>query len=274
MAVLGDSGVWARTLKQAAVLLVLILVAATAGGRYGATLWRVITRTPEPLLAACEAIGGEPLRANLTGWAQATAALEIPLAEMRSVAWEAMAILAGSEMAANEPAETVTGPASGAGFDEGVEYTLAHGETAYRTYIRQIRTTNGLSVYLVCSVNLQSPEKLEAYRSRLEESLHTLGIGSERPEPVYVTLHCRVPGVLSAEDSEQQSKQVLSRLRARKVDELDGEGWYTVLSHTPFIQSAIPVAGRQVNLSLVFRPDEHAGCTWVIIGSPLCAGDY
>jgi hypothetical protein len=277
MAVLGDSGVWGRTLKQAAVLLVLILIAAFVGGTYGASLWRLATRTPEPLLAACEAIGGEPLRATLTGWAQSTAASDIPLGELQAIPREALAILVSSDAAAaaaGEPVETITGPASGLGFDEGVEYTLASAETAYRAYVRQVKTQSTLSLFLVCSVNLGQPVALEPLRSRLEESLHTLGKGGERPEPVYVTLHCRVPGVLTSAESEQLCKKVFSRLFARKVNELEGGTWYTVMSHTPFLRPAIAVAGRQVNLSLVFRPDEQAGCTWVIFGSPLCAGDY
>jgi len=108
----------------------------------------------------------------------------------------------------------------------------------------------------------------------LEESLHTLGKGVQRREPVYVTVHGRLEGARGAVESEQESKKVMTRLRAQQLNELGGEGWYAVLAHSPLLGASISVAGSQVNLGMVFRPDFEAGCTWVVIGSPLCAGDY
>lgn len=266
------SSVWVRTMKQAAVVLTLILVLAAAGDRYGAALWRAVARTPEPLLAACGVLGVEPLRATLTGWAQAAVETEIPADVMRRLAWEAMAVLAGP--GPGVPGEPVEASGSGAGPDEGAECTLELGGAVYRTFVRQMGVGETRLLFLVCSIDVQHPTSLEARRWRLEESLHTLGRGTERREPVYVTVRCRLPGVQSAVESEEAGRKVLARLRARKASELGGESWYTVLAHTPFIGPAIPVAGRDVNLSLVFRPDAEAGCTWVIIGTPLCAGDY
>ncbi|MDP2872876.1 MAG: YwmB family TATA-box binding protein [Bacillota bacterium] len=264
---LGDRTVWARTIKQAAVLLAVIVVVAAAGNRYGAALWRTVTRTPEPLLAACAALGCEPQRAVLTGWAETELLSDIPRDEMRRLAWEAMVILAGSEMT-GDPVEGEVGA------EDGVEYTLLKDNISFRTYVRYVGAAEKQSLFMVCSVEVWSPKSLEARRSRLEQSLHTLGKGIQRREPVYVTVHSRLAGARGAAESEQESKKVMARLRAQQLDELGGEGWYAVLAHSPLLGAAIPVAGNQVNLSLVFRRDVDADCTWVVIGSPLCAGDY
>jgi hypothetical protein len=190
---------------------------------------------------------------------------------MRRLALEAMGILIGPEVA-SAPSESEL-----SGFEDAdnvVEYTSQTDDAVFRAYVRKIGTVERQSLYLVCSAEIQRPASLEARRSRLEESLHTLGRGTQRHEPVYVTVHMRLPGVRTGVQSEQETGKVLARLRAQRVDEFGSESWYSVLLHSPLLGPAVEVAGRQVNLSLVFRQDVDAGCTWVTIGSPLCAGDY
>jgi hypothetical protein len=237
----------------------------------------MVTRTPEPLLAAVEVLGVGADRAVLTGWKeQAHQPGEGQVTDLDSAALRAMNILAGPDLA-HGPVRVSEelGEATGGGHgDEIAEYTLTARDVVYRSRARVVEAGGVSVLYLVCSVEMRHPRALMEMRKRVQSALNTLGRAAVQREPVYVTVFARIPEVLDAAQQRAASQKIAARLRGRQVHEHAGESLYSLLSHTMMLGPSVPVAGRSVNLSVVLRPDREGGCTWLVLGSPLCAGDY
>ncbi len=264
------------------VLIVVIVALASASGRpLVSPALRWITRTPEPLLAALAALDLKADRALITGWVEVRGSLD--LEDGAHLALQALQVLAGPDLAyglmqlddinqvspgsAADPADAVVDA-------DAVEYLVSAPDCLYRSRVRIVSVGTETRVFLVCSAEIRSPVTLEERRGRLELALNTLGTDATMREPVYVTVFARLPKVLDGPAQRQAADKVLTRLRAAAVHEFDGETLYSMLSHSRLLEAAVPVAGRQVNFSVVLRPDEANGCTWVVLGTPLCAGDY
>lgn len=270
-----DWQVWRRTLLQFVILAAVVGVLALAGQQFAPTLLRLVTRTPEPLLAAAAALDVVPQRALLTGWANAPATGDlapndvttIPPRRLNDLAAAAMRVLAGPELANGARLVPSDEPLT-------AEYLLSVAGYLYRTCARLIGEGEEAGVYLVCSVEIAQPTELAPHRKRISDALHTLGRDAERPEPIYVTVFGRIDQVLDETGRQQAGRKVLARLRGRQVHELGGGELYSMLSYSRLAGPAVPVGGQQVNVSVVLRPDPAADCTWVVIGTPLCTGDY
>lgn len=249
-------------------------VLALIGRQYAPAIARTLTRTPEPLLAACEDLAVKPARALLTGWVERTGGGEKTTAEpgqpdpwLDEIASRAMSILAGPDLEHGPRLGDVTGP-------DVVEYILRTADCLYRACSRRIGEGANLKVYLVCSAEITEPSRLAERQKRLDTALNSLGSGARRLEPVYATVFARLPEVLDDAQCRAVAQRMMARLRGRRLHEFGGKALYSLLSYSVMLGPTVEVAGRQVNLSVVLRPDTETGSTWVVIGTPLCAGDY
>ncbi len=263
---LNDWQIWRKTLAQAVLAFALVAALAFAGRAFAPAIARAVTGTPEPLLAVCQALETAPTRALLTGWVERSGD---PTGDLRldDVASRAMSILAGPDLTFGPELGEATGP-------DVAEYVLKTGDCYYRTCIRRIGDGADQKLYLVCSAEIREPSALADRQRRLDAALNTLGSGARRPEPTYATVFARLPGVLDDGQCRNAAQRVMARLRGRQMHEFDGNALYSLLSYSIMLGPAVEVAGRQVNLSVVLRPDTETGSTWVVIGTPLCAGDY
>lgn len=269
----GDWASWRRAIIQAGLVVLVGALLVTVLGPVVPPLVRRLARTPEPLLDGLAALGLEADRALVTGWAElelAPAPGGGPGPELGPTARRAMEALAGAELAAG--AQVVS---SEAGAEAPVvEYRLEVGEVRYRSRARLIQA-GGLEVlYLVGSVEVRRPRQLAGLQERVEAALHTLGRTASRREPVYVTVFARLEGVLGPEDQRAAAARIAARLGGRRVHEHPGGSLYSLLLHSVLLGPSVQVAGRAVNLSVVLRPDPAAGATWVMLGTPLGAGEY
>lgn len=265
-----DRGIWRRALAQGALVLLLAMALGAAGQLWGTPVRRWLAGTPEPLLAACAALGASPERALVTGWTEAERAASPSPAELSAVAHRALECLQGADLLQEVVEQEPVG-------GEGVELLAKSGDGGfYRVSIRIVGSATGgpVKLYLVASAELKAPRAIEAVRERVRRSLHTLGRAARLQEPVYATVHCRLPAVLTAEECAAESRRIMSRLRCTELEVLDGQGFYSVLGHTALFSGEVAVAGQKVNFALALRPDPGSGCTWVVVGTPLCAGDY
>jgi len=264
---LGDWRAWRRALVQSVVFGVILVLVAAGGRALSGPLLRLVTRTPEPLLAACAALDIVPERALVTGWAEIGATQSWDLAE---VALRAIHVLAGRDLEYGPALSSPEDPA-----DSVAEYTVSAPGVVYRSRARLMGgAADTAQLYLVCSVELQRPTSIGPVQERARAALHTLGRGAIRREPVYATVFARLDVVLDESGQAGASKLVESRLRGREVHVYQGAALHSLLSYSAMLGPTVPVAGRQVNLSVVLRPDPEGECTWVVIGTPLCAGDY
>ncbi len=293
----GDWQIWRRTLTQSVIVLAFVFLISLAGREYAPAITRTLTRTPEPLLAACDSLGVEPARALVTGWAErgvgpdavegvlpggvngsasspgtgtaAPSPSDPPLdAVLDVIAGRAMAILAGPDLPEAGP---VLGEVTAT---DAVEYVLETSDCFYRTCARRLGAGAAGRIYLICSAEIKAPTALADRERRLAAALNSLGSTARRLEPVYTTVFAQLPGALDDVRCREAAARATARLHGRRVHEFDGNALYSLLSHSIMLGPTVEVAGRQVNLSVVLRPDTLSGSTWVVVGTPLCAGDY
>jgi hypothetical protein len=252
-----------------------IVILGVVGQYAGPGLMRLVARTPDPLLAACETLGAKPERAGLTGWAE----IVLPdsnqltsLAGMNGLAARAVVAMTGDSGAPAAVAAVETTQPEG----NLAEQSLTLDGATYRARCRRIGAGNRITLYLVCEVSLGRPEPgdLMRLRRQMVSALNTLGWRSRRPEPVYVTVRACLPGLLNRQQTEAAVKEVAGRLWGRLVSTMAQDAFHSVLIHATSLGPAVTVGGQPVNLGLVFSPDPESGCTRVTLGTPLCAGDY
>jgi len=268
----GDPTLWKRALKQAVWLTAAIVGLAAVAHQSGPWIARVLTGTPDPLSAVCEALGVTVERTNVVGWAEVDRRSAWAPADLAAVARGAMIALAG-EPAAGLAVETTARSGS---WDAGVtELIVSEGPWSYRTSCRTVGEEARGKVYLVCEVDLAGPDVtgLDVLRKRVERSLHTLGRSSRQREPVFVTVFGYMAEPLSTSAAEERARAASARLRGSVVDVISGEGYVSALIHATMLGQAVSVGGTAVNLGLVFRPDGQTGRTRAVIGTPLYAGD-
>ncbi len=113
-------------------------------------------------------------------------------------------------------------------------------------------------------------DKILEYREKMCEEMKSIGV-----TPVSnISLSSNFSGKVSTEKKDRITKQLLSYMKARVVEEEKNENTYIVYGYSPEVKESISYTDEKLNLNIAFDYDEQKDETYLHLAMPYIRCSY